>query len=402
MADLAFDTKSPTGLVTSGFCYFFNVTAPDLMDPNTTSEPDTCGHGPAGKGATFGAFSYGKTAVLNLSPGLARRFDLLGFKRPAGTSAVCEDGNLEFRVVSDSGSGSKVQVFYDNVEIGADPGYGTIPDPATDLYIFSRSAPVTLTTGAQTVALSPIDYEDRTLGGIERSYPKRYSCSSVVPAKLEMSDINFANSNQAQLSDFITVTNTGGIVATAISSSQTFEAGLSYFSGGYPGHTGANPCGNELQPGASCLIKIKFSPNSMTAGETIASGQVALDYQNGDDVDGAVSNILGQRQIAILAMTPAVHNFLSLGASHTFTVTNTGQATADLSTNLTSTNYFKFLGGSMPGTGGTCGATLAPSSSCTYVVQYWATFSGGMNQFLIVDYESDGNAQEAISSELLP
>jgi hypothetical protein len=176
-ADPYFGAKSATGLVTNGFCYFFNVTAPDLMNPNVEVGDDTCGHGPKGLGATFGAFSYGKTAVLSLSPGQARRFDLLGFKIPPLTSQVCEEGKLQF-VVSNDGSDSKVQVLYDGVEIGADPESGTLPDRDEDLYIFSRSQPVTLTTGAQTVTMTPIEYEDRTISGDVNSYPKRYDCKT--------------------------------------------------------------------------------------------------------------------------------------------------------------------------------------------------------------------------------
>ncbi len=249
-----FGDRSTSGLVTNGFCYFFNVTAPDLMNPNVEVGDDTCGHGPKGLGATFGAFSYGKTAVLSLSPGQARRFDLLGFKIPDGTSQVCEDGKLQF-VVSNDGSDSKVQVLYDGVEIGADPESAPLPDPNEDLYIFSRSQPVTLTTGAQTVTMTPIEYEDRTISGIENSFPKRYDCKTGSGLVLSENSWNFGTHSTNQQKT-IRLTNGSGVTATGISVQVTGTA--------FEEATGT--CSATLSAGASCYLIFTFKASAVAAG----------------------------------------------------------------------------------------------------------------------------------------
>jgi hypothetical protein len=295
-----FGDKTTTGLISSGFCYFFNVTAPDLMNPNAEVGEDSCGHGPTGLGATFGAYSYRKTAVLNLSPGQARRFDLLGFKIPDGTSQVCEDGKLQFVVVNDGG-GTEVQVKYDGIEIGKDPEYGALPDPDKDLYIFSRSQPVTLTTGAQTVSMTPIEYEERTIDGEAKSFPKRYDCKAYTPAKLVFDPeiVDFGIVTSIQFKD-VFVKNEGNVAATLMEGN-SFDGGLSlkYATGTYPGNNDTDRCQASLEPGARCRLMLKVVHDQLTPGSAPTSRPLTMNYESGNGPLGATINVSAARGGAV-------------------------------------------------------------------------------------------------------
>ncbi len=62
-------------------------------------------------------------------------------------------------------------------------------------------------------------------------------------------------------------------------------------------------------------------------------------------------------------------------ATQAFTLTNSGAAPASLSANPPATP-FAFAGGAFPGTGGTCGASLATNAACSFVVAFSPTVAG--------------------------
>lgn len=160
----AFTPKSPSGLVTQGFCYVLNVTAPDLMK-SVNQDAGTCAHGYPGRGKVFGPFKYGDKAEINVSAGEKRRIDLIGF-------SVSEDDvncskKLSFRQVA-----GEEKVFYG--ERALDPTGNT--EPEDFIYIFQHSAALTLVPGPQKVAVQSVPWYQPP--GETADYPRRYKCGS--------------------------------------------------------------------------------------------------------------------------------------------------------------------------------------------------------------------------------
>lgn len=76
---------------------------------------------------------------------------------------------------------------------------------------------------------------------------------------------------------------------------------------------------------------------------------------------------------------------------HTFTLTNTGGSTATSMGGGGLAAPFTFVGGSYPGTGGTCGATLAPAGNCTIIVRFSPAGNGSVSDTIDIAY-NDGTA----------
>jgi hypothetical protein len=167
----AFAPRSSTGLVSTGFCYVLNVTAPDL-NVEGTSNNNACAQGPRGLGKIFGPFAYGAETTLKVPAGADRRFDLLGFKAPPSTRQDCK-GVMIIRAI-DAGSGSKkVEMSYDGVPMGASV---TPLDPERLSFLFARASSVSLQPGVQTVTLESVDWFEQNLGQGLKNYPTTYAC----------------------------------------------------------------------------------------------------------------------------------------------------------------------------------------------------------------------------------
>jgi hypothetical protein len=166
-----------------------------------------------------------------------------------------------------------------------------------------------------------------------------------------------------------TVTNSGSVAATAMSG-----AGLAtpfIFNGAtYPGTSG--DCGTTLAAGASCLIEVSFAPG----GTGFASDTILIDYNDGVATQQASRNVQGNAvapaSLTISESDPYDFGLVATGGSnsHLFTVTNSGgfQATAISEVGLAAP--FQFVGGSYPGTGGTCGTNLPPAGTCFLNISY--------------------------------
>ncbi|MEO5669033.1 MAG: hypothetical protein ABIR96_13310 [Bdellovibrionota bacterium] len=366
LASPAFGTRSSSGLVSEGFCYAFHVTAPDLDDPVVPIEPDTCGHAPGSFGKVYGPYAFGKTAVMVIPPGAARRFDLIGFKMPAGTTADCA-GNLSVGV----GPEKHVRATYDGVELDPDVGDGEIPDPAGSIYLFSRSEPVDLISGNQTVVLQPIEWSDRTYQGNVNSYPQRYGCKDYTPAQITMSSSpsNFGTSTGNMLYQLVTLTNSGTVSATALDfSGSNFGPGMNFIGGTYPG-LGGN-CGARLGGSQSCTLSLRFDPAQAT-GIPVSTGTLNLQYANGYQTLPATFPLMAVYDFAILGNSASVFSTTLVGNSSalTLSITNTGSiASVPLSFSLTSGDpSIDFSSGGFPGgASNPCsqGMVLAPAGSC--------------------------------------
>lgn len=85
--------------------------------------------------------------------------------------------------------------------------------------------------------------------------------------------------------------------------------------------------------------------------------------------------------------------------THTFTIVNSGNEAATAITEIGLTMPFYFLGGSYPGTSGTCGASLGIGAACTIVVEFSPTVTGAFSDAIHLQY-NDGTAIQNVTRQV--
>jgi len=185
------------------------------------------------------------------------------------------------------------------------------------------------------------------------------------------------------------VTNTGGVAAT-----QMREVGMSApfgFKGGtYPGTGGT--CSLSLAASDTCTIVVTFTPTSIGG----FSGTITMAYNDGildTQTERAIQGTGAEAAILSIDQGPtASFGNVMLGSPEkviTFTLTNTGGAMATQIDGGTLNEPFAFSGTIFPGTGGTCGVTLAAGQSCSFVVTFSPRNQGVYNDTISISY-NDG------------
>ncbi|HLL81152.1 MAG TPA: choice-of-anchor D domain-containing protein, partial [Longimicrobium sp.] len=196
------------------------------------------------------------------------------------------------------------------------------------------------------------------------------------------------------LDHVFTVTNTGPVAATGIANGGGFRNGFNFKNGSYPGTGGT--CTSTLAPGASCAVVVTFTPS----GERVRTGALTLAYNDGAASRTATRELRAEAStVAVLtmsdcpdcqsSMTPSLVDFGTSGITvdRTFYVTNIGAQTASNMSGSGGYQRFEFKGGYYPGTGGTCGGTLAPGISCTVVMSFIPSNSGPNTEVMSVRYD---------------
>ena len=119
-----------------------------------------------------------------------------------------------------------------------------------------------------------------------------------------------------------------------------------------------------LSASASCSIVVLYNPT----GITIDNDTIEIGYFDGAATQTSTRDVTGQGiPPGILTFSDApLYDFGTVAngatATHIFTVTNTGGATTTAMAGAGLAAPFDFFGGAYPGTGGTCGASLAANS----------------------------------------
>ena len=223
-------------------------------------------------------------------------------------------------------------------------------------------------SGSQNDAIDVSWYD----GTSAQSTSRPIAGSGANPAALSISDgatYNFGSQTVgSSLSKIFTITNSGGYPANSLVING-LSAPYSWLGGSYPG-TGGD-CGTTLSSSSSCTVVVQYLP----ASTSVYNDAIDVAYN-----DGASAQTV-QRPLTGNGLAPALLS-ISDGASYdygvqatgssttkTFTITNSGASTATSMAGSGLTAPFTFVGGTYPG-GGTCGATLASSATCTVVVQY--------------------------------
>ncbi|MCB0367798.1 MAG: choice-of-anchor D domain-containing protein, partial [Bdellovibrionales bacterium] len=254
------------------------------------------------------------------------------------------------------------------------------------------------TTGAHTDTIQ-IDYND---GAVAQSATRDIQGSGTNNAVLAISDnpqYDFGTLGLGATAEHtFTVDNTGGISATGVSA-VALSAPYSFKGGTYPGTGGS--CGATLVAAGSCSIVVVFAPT--TTG--VHASSIQLDYNDGSGPQSSVRNIIGQGADAanLVISDGPTYDFgtkaVSTQTDKTFNVNNAGGLTATGMSGAGLAAPFSYKGGSYPGTGGNCGATLASGASCNIVVAYTPTATGVHSDTVEINY-NDGTGPQIATRDV--
>jgi len=337
-------------------------------------------------------------AVLTISDGPTYNF---------GIVAINSSNDKTFTVIN-SGTSTASAMAEGNPALGSPYGYkgGAFPGTGgtcSTLLLSGESCTLVVTfqptsAGAtsETVRLSYNDGTGTTQTATRALLGSTASGAVLVYAETPL--FTFGNTALGSTTEAsLTVVNSGGGVAGSMgASTPALSSPFSYKGGTYPGTGGT--CGGSLGIGSSCLIVVNFSP---TVGGTF-SDTVRISYENGSTVQVASLPLSGTAGLALLTLSDGpTYNFGSVAvggnASKSFTVTNSGPiiATALGEGTPALALPFRYLGGTYPGTDGTCGVSLAALASCSIVTQYAPSSTGTTSDTVRLAYNDGQSSQIA-------
>jgi hypothetical protein len=246
-----------------------------------------------------------------------------------------------------------------------------------------------------------LDYNN---GAVVTNSTRDVTGTGALPASLAISDgptYDYGSVTAGGTANYtFTVSNTGGVAATALADAGGLAAPFNFLGGTYPGTTGT--CGSTLGAGASCTIRVRFAP---TAGGAF-SDTIDLSYFDGVAAQNTTRDIQGTGlSPASLTLSDGPtfdYGTVTIGNSvdKTFTVTNIGASSATGVSGAGLAVPYAFKGGSFPGTGGNCAASLAGGgTTCTIVVTFTPIGSGVQTDTIDISY-NDGVAAQTASRDI--
>ena len=276
---------------------------------------------------------------------------------------------------------------------GSFPGLGgtctTTLNASASCTVVGTFAPTA--TGAQSGSFN-VTYFD---GAFNQSVPKTVTGTGATPATLAISDADPYDygtiANGANSDHSFTITNSGGVPATAINGSG-LSTPFSFKGGNYPGTGGS--CGSTLNSAQNCTVVVTFAPN--TSG-TVNQG-LTIGYNTGASTTSVTRNVRGTGALpaTITISDGPTYNFgtVAINSSNdkTLTLTNGGAFPATVMSGSNLSAPYTFKGGSYPGTGGNCATTLAAGMNCTIVVNFTPTSLGTLSATTNVNYNNGVSA----------
>ena len=248
-----------------------------------------------------------------------------------------------------------------------------------------------MATGTHPDALE-ISFND---GTAPQSFSHAFTGSSAAPALLTISEsdpFDFGtNATGSSTPQTFTVTNTGASTATAIS----INGLASPFS-----HSGGS-CGTSLNSGNSCTVDVQFTPG----GAGVHTDTLDITYNDGAAAQSSSRNLQGTGvPPAFLTLNVGSHAFgtvaYSSSVDYVFTLTNSGGVAATALSGAAFASEFDWKGGTYPGIGGTCGATIAPFGSCDLAVSFSPSVSGPFSDTVSVSYHNGVIGAQVVSSSV--
>ena len=193
-----------------------------------------------------------------------------------------------------------------------------------------------------------------------------------------------------------TIMNTGGAAATALAGTGTAGGGFAPKGGAFPGTGGT--CTTTLAAGASCTLVVTFTATATGAAQATAG----VSYDDGTATRTTTLAVKGtgaSPALLVLSDDPTYAygaHVLTTSTDHTFTLMNTGGVDATALVPGALGAPYAYKGGTSPGTGGTCAATLGAGMSCTIVVTFTPTTAGEADATLAVGYKDGVTSQSAM------
>lgn len=279
--------------------------------------------------------------------------------------------------------------------IGGTCGSSLSPGQTCDLYV--NYSPTTNGEHVQGITLRYMNTgrpEDNTLHMMAWGFYE---------AQLNVSDTtgyNFGTVAAGVIHDkTFTITHSGGDVTATSIDVTGLSSPFSYKGGSFPGTGGT--CQRTLsKEKGSCTVVISL--NTALSGNW--NNTLTFHYFNGKQEITLQRPISAQtKQRAQISITPTSHNFgvtqYDTQKVQTFTITYISGEIAASNFSFTSfANYFGYAGGSYPGTGGTCGASLS-SGSCTITLSYFPKAYNTHTNSPVFSYH-DGTGTKTLSLSL--
>lgn len=210
-----------------------------------------------------------------------------------------------------------------------------------------------------------------------------------------------------------TVTNTG--TSPVSIQGGKLQSPFSYLGGMFPGTGGT--CTATLLASQSCSVVVQFSPQipggviasldifysvkSLMSFNVDPNAEVASPDHGGGGHGGhrlvvrrtikGMGVPYGSLMISDLPEYDYGDVDIDSTVTHTFTLTNTSHAPIfKIQPSFDPSGVFDFVGGSYPGTGGTCGDVILPKKSCTVVIAVTPVEEGSVSTKLQFLYKSSG------------
>jgi hypothetical protein len=302
-----------------------------------------------------------KQAILSISPVSPQSFGTLNSGQTSDlTFTITNDVTSFFSATSLAASGLSAPITYAG---GTFPGTG-------------GTCTTTLAPGSCTIVLrfSPVaaGVFSRTMvftfnnGASNQTFSMVLNGRSEARINSSVNPVVFTNTTENANRDLsLTLTNAGGATATSLSAS-ALTLPFRFKGGSYPGTGGT--CGTTLNSLATCVVVLNFAPTS-TATST---DTFSLSYFDGFN---------NQTLNVPLSGTGITSGVLDLGSDEDLgqkingsttdvvvSVTKSGQSSATTVVFTLSGSRFSYKGGTFPGTGGNCGATI--TVSCSVVLSF--------------------------------
>lgn len=192
----------------------------------------------------------------------------------------------------------------------------------------------------------------------------------------------------------LTINHSGPVPATNMNA-LALSAPYEFKGGTYPGTGGS--CTDTLASG-SCTLVIEFSPT--TTG--LKNQTLRINYNNGTIVREATTSLTGE-SLAQAIISISENNPYNMGTTNvngsidkTFTLSNSGDVYGTSIAGSFESAGFSFKGGSYPGSGGTCGTSIASGAACSIVITFKPTEAKAYSINFTLTYNDGLRAQTEI------
>lgn len=197
--------------------------------------------------------------------------------------------------------------------------------------------------------------------------------------------------------------NQGAVDATEVSVTGLKEPmrfrGKNRQPGTFPGAS-SGTCETTIPAGTSCIVGLAFLPTK----EGTVEVPVTVSYFDGKEtISITLTASATALAPALLAFTPSgSHDFgnVSVGSSAEISLTLENKGKTEAKSLTPSIELpFAYKGNAFPGTGGTCGSTLAPAATCRIIVTFSPDSIDDFTTNLTINY-FNGNAGSALQLTL--